>query len=396
MWFGTGQDAVEIVSLGVKVTMLEHDIAMPVCDGPGVTTSSTMGRQLDHTGLPERINRSLATFLDHAQTEFGEPGPINEVFRMVREFVLGPGKRLRSLFCYWGWRGAAEQHPGVSEQTVLDVAASLELFHAFALIHDDIMDASDTRRGHPSLHRSLGELHQTSRWPGAPDRVGPALAILAGDLCLVWSDQLVDSGGCAADRWPKVRSLLHRMRTELVIGQYLDLLGQDSSVADALRIIRLKSGKYSVERPLHLGALLAGAGHEVLRAYTAFALPLGEAFQLRDDLLGVFGDPAVTGKSVMDDLREGKPTVLMALTRQQATPAQATQLGALYGNPRLDADGAATLRKIITASGARDEVESMITRRTSRALTALDSAPITIDAHTHLSALAHAATTRAR
>lgn len=351
---------------------------------------------MDHTAVSDRINYSLAVFLDHAHTEFGESLLVAEVFGRVKEFILGPGKRLRPLFCYWGWRGVVERPTSAAEQAAITTAASLEIFHAFALIHDDIMDASDTRRGRPSLHRSLGELHLRSHWPGSPEHVGTSLAILAGDLCLVWSDELLDSAAGASEHWPKMRSLLHRMRTELVLGQYLDLVSHNTDATDALRIIRLKAGKYSIERPLHLGALLAGADHAVLRAYSEFAIPLGEAFQLRDDLLGVFGNPAATGKPVLDDMREGKPTVLMALTRKRATPTQQAYVNRLYGNPCLDAEGAAALRELITASGARAEVESMITQRTARALAVLDTAPITVEAHTHLSALTLAATTRAR
>lgn len=359
-----------------------------------MTESSTIGHLVDHTEPRERINHLLASFLDQAGTQFREQEPITEVFLKVQDFVLSKGKRLRPLFCYWGWRGAEDQRTDAVEQAVIRAAASLEIFHAFALIHDDIMDSSDTRRGRPTLHRELADLHLRTQWPGVPEHAGLALAILAGDLCLVWSDALVDSCVIPIDRWRRARDLLHQTRTELVLGQYLDLLGHGGGVREALRVIQLKSGRYTVERPLHLGAVLAGASPAVLRAYSDFALPLGEAFQLRDDILGVFGDPATTGKSTTGDLREGKPTVLIALARQQASPTQAEELEMLYGNPGLDADGAATLREIITDCGARAMVETMITQRTDRALTALHTAPITADARVQLRAMAHAATTR--
>ncbi|WP_236795326.1 polyprenyl synthetase family protein [Amycolatopsis sp. GM8] len=329
-------------------------------------------------GLSQRVDRALADFFDSKASVFTDPPELTPIFDGIRDFVLSGGKRLRPLFCYQGWRGAGGAE---DDDAIIVAAASLELFHAFALIHDDIMDDSKTRRGRPSLHRTLGV----------------PLGILSGDLCLTWSQEMLDTCGLPAARIREAQAVRHHMHTELMTGQALDLLDQTSgdSLARALTIIRYKTGKYTVERPLHIGAVLAGAEPELLRAFTNFGIPLGEAFQLRDDLLGVFGDPAVTGKSTMDDLRDGKPTVLITMARREATPAQAGRIRALYGKPDLGQDEAGLLREVIAATGAPATVEQMIVQRTARALAALDHAPITDAARADLRGLTHAATSRA-
>jgi geranylgeranyl diphosphate synthase, type I len=314
------------------------------------------------------------------------------VLAATAAFVMGGGKRLRPRFCYWGWRGAG----GGEDNGVLSAAASLEMLHAFALIHDDIMDASDVRRGRPTLHRSLTGLHEGNDWIGLSGRFGVNAAILCGDLCIFWSDELLHGSGLPAARLAAARPLLNEMRVELCAGQFFDLGEQASggSLEGALRVIRYKAARYTVERPLQLGGILAGADAALLRAYSDYGIPIGEAFQLRDDLLGVFGDPAVTGKSVRDDLRDGKATVLIALTRQGATPAQRGQLDLLHGNADLDDEGAAAVRDIIVATGALDRVEEMIAQRTAAALAALDRADMTGEARKALSDLAVLATSR--
>ena len=228
----------------------------------------------------------------------------------LSELISG-GKRLRPAFCYWGFRGAG----GADVDGIVVAASALELFQACALIHDDVMDGSDTRRGLPAVHRRFASLHRGESWVGDTEAFGMGAAVLLGDLCLAWSDEMLSTSPLPAERLIEGHAVYDEMRTELMGGQYLDLLEQargGGSVERALRVARYKSAKYTIEKPLHLGAVLAGADPELLGDYSAFGLPLGEAFQLRDDVLGVFGDPAVTGKPAGDDLREGKRTVLVA------------------------------------------------------------------------------------
>lgn len=338
--------------------------------------------------------------------------------------LLAGGKRLRPAFCYWGWRGAG----GPDCPEIINAAAALELLHAGALIHDDLMDASDTRRGQPSLHRQFEARHIRSHWHGSPAAFGMGAAILLGDLLLCWTDEMFHASGLPGEALRRGRPVLDRMRTEVFAGQYLDLLGQvtgDETLESALRVVEFKTTKYTIERPLHLGAALAGqsalagpsalAGERAGRApqaagqdgrpgagrtpglaaaYTTYGLPLGLAFQLRDDILGVFGDPAQTGKPAGDDVREGKRTVLLAIARKQATPGQAEIIDRYLGDPMLDEAGTAEFRAAITATGALAECERMIGGHVSEAIAALASAPITGEARDALAELAVAATVR--
>ena len=307
--------------------------------------------------------------------------------------MLGTGKRLRPAFCYWGWRGAgAEAGP-----EVVRAAAALELLQASALIHDDVMDASDTRRGQPSAHRGFERMHEIHGWLGSAASFGTGAAILLGDLCLVWADELFVGSGAEADAIMRAKPVYDEMRTELMSGQYLDLLVQarGEGEIDRLRqVILYKSAKYTIERPLHLGAALAGADPDLIHAYSAYGLPLGEAFQLRDDVLGVFGDPALTGKPAGDDIREGKRTVLLAIAQNQAGPADAETLVRHLGNPDLDADAVASVREAIVRTGALSEVEARIDALTAESRAALAEAAMPEPARSVLDRLAVASTAR--
>ncbi|ASW56219.1 polyprenyl synthetase family protein [Plantactinospora sp. KBS50] len=344
--------------------------------------------------LRQRVDAELREFLDRRQGNGDRLGLSAEAFDLIRRFVLADGKRVRPVFCYWGWRGAG----GGDQRPIVTAAAALELFHAFALIHDDIMDGSDLRRGSPSVHRQLSELHGRSAWRGDPAAYGRDAALLSGALCAAWSAEMFAGCGLDAAAIQRGTRVYATMRTEVISGQYLDLLSgvRGGSVDRALTVVRLKTARYTVTRPLQIGAALAGAGRGLLVALAEFGDPLGDAFQLRDDLLGVFGDPAVTGKPILDDLREGKPTVLVALARSMADADQAARLGALFGNPGLDAAGAAELREIIAATGARDEVERMIKVRADAARVALSAAPLPADVRAVLADLTGAAVTRHR
>ena len=336
------------------------------------------------SGLRERCETVLADWLDRQRPDWPDPG----VFETLRHFVLHGGKRLRPMFCYWGWRGAGgDDGPGI-----VSAAAALELFHAFALIHDDIMDGSDLRRGEPSVHRRLADEHHRRGWRGASAAYGTGAALLVGDLLAAWADELFAS----ADPHRRGGPLFARMRTEVIAGQYLDLRAGagEGSVADALTVVRMKAARYTVTRPLQIGAALAGAGDDLLAAYLAFADPLGDAFQLRDDVLGVFGDPALTGKPALDDLREGKQTVMLALARDHAGPAQAAVLRELVGSPALDEAGADAVRQIIVDTGALARTERMIRIRSERAHAALALAPVTAEAAAALAELADRAVHR--
>ncbi|MFD9593709.1 polyprenyl synthetase family protein [Kitasatospora sp. NPDC059973] len=359
-----------------------------------VSQASTAALTLDLPGIRQDVDAVLEEFLRHKVTAAVDSRLPDEVPRALGDFVFASGKRLRPLLCVIGWHTAQDYD---APATVIRAAAALEMFHTFALIHDDLMDRSDTRRGRPTVHRALADRHRASGAPGDSDRVGTGAAILVGDLALAWSDELLHTARLSPSRLAAVLPVIDTMRTELMYGQYLDLVTAGQFTADvgaALRVVRLKTAKYTCERPLHIGALLGGAGPAVLAACTAFATPLGEAFQLRDDLLGAFGSVGRTGKSASDDFRGGKQTVLVALALQRADASQRRMLQKLIGNPDLDDDGAADVREILTATGARQEVEQMIRVRFEQALQALDKAPFTPSATAALRKLAHTTTDR--
>jgi geranylgeranyl diphosphate synthase type I len=339
-----------------------------------VSTDAATTDTLDPTDLRSRIDTALAAFLRRGRTTVpAQRAPADELSTALADFVLAPGKRLRPLLCVLGWHAGGGTG---DDERLLRLAASLELFHAFALIHDDIMDASDTRRGRPTAHRAFAARHPRRR---DADAFGTSAAILLGDLALVRADEMLHAARLSPRESEVVLPLVDAMRDELVRGQYLDVLATGAASGDverALTVNRLKTAQYTVERPFQLGAALAGADAALLRACSAFALPLGEAFQLRDDLLGVFGDPGVTGKSADEDLRSGKATVLMALAVRRADRAEREQLARLVGDPLLDAEGAARVRRILERTGARDTVEHMIAERYDTALAALDRAEL--------------------
>ncbi|MCF6744272.1 polyprenyl synthetase family protein [Blastococcus sp. KM273128] len=313
--------------------------------------------------------------------------------------VAEGGKKLRPSFAYWGWRGARGQGPGAGEDedAVLRAVAALEFVHASALVHDDVMDAAGTRRGRPSTHVGFAGRHADSEFSGDGELFGVGAAILVGDLALVWSDELLRCSGISEAALGRARAVWDTMRSEVTAGQYLDLLRAAGGLPGpdgALTVARYKSAGYTVQRPLQLGVAIAGAGPRVVEACTAIGLPLGEAFQLRDDLLGVFGDPEVTGKSADDDLREGKQTLLVALAAEAADDAGRALLGELLGNPEAGHEEFEKLRDLLVSTGARDRVEERIALSTARAREAIAEAPLADDARRALDALAVAATSR--
>jgi geranylgeranyl diphosphate synthase type I len=260
------------------------------------------------------------------------------------------------------------------------------------------MDGSDTRRGKPSIHRHFETIHVQDELDGFAPQYGLSAAVLLGDLALVWSDQMLNSAGLTTEQFARVFPYYNEMRVELMAGQFLDIHEQTqktTSVDRSMKIARYKSGKYTIERPLHLGAAMTSApSPEIFAALSAYGLPLGEAFQLRDDLLGVFGDPSVTGKPAGDDLREGKRTVLIAMTNDRQSEAQREIARKYFGKPDLDAQGVEILREIIESTGARAELEATIERLTDQALTAAQSAVFTEDGNAMLAELANIATKR--
>ena len=302
--------------------------------------------------------------------------------------------------CYWGWRGAGGD---ADDPGIVTAGCALELFQAAALIHDDIIDRSDTRRGGPSVHKRFSQLHEMNGWALDSGRFGDAAAILTGDLCLSFSEESFTEIGPRAAAGTPARRIFNVMRAEVMAGQYLDILEEVAgpvrdragSVDRAKSIIRYKSAKYSTEHPLALGGALAGASAGLLKGYSEFSLPLGEAFQMRDDVLGVFGDPETTGKPAGDDLREGKRTVLVGFAINQAPPTKQNTLTACWASRTLAKDEVAEIRRIMIECGALEATESLIAELSNRAFEALEHLPLEDVPLVALRQLAEAAVSRA-
>ena len=350
---------------------------------------------LSAAALRTAVEATLADFLaEQSALLSGISEDLVPYTEWLAELVSG-GKRLRPAFCVWGYIGSG----GADLDAILRAAASLELLQACALIHDDVMDDSDVRRGRPAAHRRFADLHREAGWAGDSDRFGHGSAILLGDLCLGWADALLYRSGFDAAALGRAKPVLDIMRTEVMAGQILDLVEQargGGSIERALRVIRYKSATYTVERPLQLGAALAGASEADLARLSGYGLPLGEAFQLRDDVLGVFGDPELTGKPAGDDLREGKRTLLIAQAEQRASDDQIALLEAGIGDRDLTPAAIDELRAIIVGTGALAEVEFLIGQRTEQSLEALSDLRLDGAAREALAELALAATTRSQ
>ena len=325
------------------------------------------------------VERALFDFLEDRRRVLSDAEDlVAELERVAR----AGGKRLRPAFCVWGYRAGG----GTDDDAIARAAASLELLHTFAIIHDDVMDRSPMRRGTEATYRRLA--HRSIR---DADRFGVSAAILAGDLALALAGELWWTATFAREALVDAASIYHEMRAEVIGGQYLDLVAAargDATPEETRRISVLKSGRYTVERPLLIGAALAAAPEDLRRALGAFGAPLGEAFQLRDDIIGAFGDPSATGKDADGDLREGKQTLLVALAKKNATPSQRAVLDELLGAAGLDRAGAEQLRAVLRDTGALDEVQETIAGLLVDARAALTAAPIPEDAASALRALA--------
>ncbi|WP_415122483.1 polyprenyl synthetase family protein [Micropruina sp.] len=354
----------------------------------------------DPIGAPfrEAVGGALQSFVAERSAglaRFGGQAPL--LGELAAAFTAG-GKRIRPAFCWWGHQAVAE---AADAKALLRACASLDLLHVSALVHDDVMDASDVRRGVPAAHRQFEAWHAEHALLGSAEAFGRAGAILLGDLLLVWSMELFTASGLPGQALRRGLPLLDAMRTEVTCGQFLDVVAQAEPIGavdlmDVVpRVVEYKTSRYTVIRPLQIGAALAGGSEPVLAALAGYGSPLGRAFQFRDDVLGVFGEPGVTGKPAGDDLREGKRTVLVAHALELASETAKERLTGLLGNAELDAADVATAQEIIVASGALAATEQRIADDLDRALAALSGAPLRDEAVNALRRLAELSTSRA-
>jgi len=333
--------------------------------------------------IGKRVESRIDELLREETARWAEIDPLlAEPLEALQELALAGGKRLRPAFCLAAFLGAggAEDDPAV-----VDAGAALELLHLFALIHDDVMDASSRRRGQRTIHVDFAARHEAAEWRGEDRRFGEGVAILVGDLAFVYADQLL------ADAPRPAQDVFTELRLEVNVGQYLDLRGavsRDASVDAARRIALYKSGKYTVERPLHLGAAIAGRLDDLRSPLSAYGVPLGEAFQLRDDVLGAFGDTMLTGKPIGEDIREGKPTRLRAWALEGASADGARLLLDNYGSADISADDLAAVQQLLVDCGALARAEAEIERLVVEAVGALDGVALAGDSRERLEELA--------
>lgn len=332
------------------------------------------------TGVAQRVEVALGEILAAERSTWGRLDPaLDEPLGDLSNLVLGGGKRIRPAYCHWGWvTGGGDP----DSKDPLRGCCALELLHAFALAHDDVMDGSPTRRGSPTVWASFIDRHDRRGWRGESRRFGEAAAILVGDMAMVMADRSLGTVNTA------VREVWDVLRTELNMGQYLDVAGTAKGNVDAAgarTIIRNKTAGYTITRPLQLGAALAGRA-DLAGTLAAHGIPLGTAFQLRDDVLGVFGDPDRTGKPVGEDLREGKPTMLLAYARQRATPAQLGVLSKV--GTEINNDDIASIQQVMIDTGAVADTETETTLLLGQALDAIGTLPDHAGSHDALRALA--------
>ena len=286
---------------------------------------------------------------------------------VLAQFVDG-GKCLRSTFMYLGWLCGAHGDPD-ADVAALRASAGLEMLHAFALLQDDVMDDSPLRRGRPSAHVQFGRWHRERRMSGSSARFGASLAVLLSDLCLVWADQMMRESGVAPEALMRAWPHYDAMRVELAIGQAADVANDAVTMPEldaVLDVARRKSGNYTVRRPLEIGAAMAGRT-DLLEPLGEYGSLVGEAFQLRDDILGVFGAPSVTGKPAGGDLLERKATSVVVAAHRMADAAVRREFGDLMRAPDLSDADIDRWRHLIVATGAADYIENLIDDRVAAA-----------------------------
>jgi len=357
--------------------------------------------------LLQLIQSQLDEFCHDRRGEFEAISPDLVPMIDFAKSLMAGGKRFRAMFAYWAWMASlptaeyqqTEEQRVLSAEAIVSITTALEMFHAAALVHDDLLDQSDTRRGAPAVHKRFETWHQEQQWAGSPERFGVAGSVLVGDLMLSWSSEIF---GQALLHSPNdeittaCREEFSRMRVEVMAGQFLDVVEENAApsrpineaVARANRVMLYKTAKYSLEAPLLIGAAFAGASPALRRGFSSFGIPLGLAFQLRDDILGVYGDPSVTGKPAGDDLREGKRTVLVALTRETLPDSAGRIFEELLTSRDLNAEQIAFLQQAIIDSGALAKTERMINDLADESLLALADLPIDDTAKANLKTLA--------
>ncbi|QDZ42929.1 polyprenyl synthetase family protein [Corynebacterium sp. sy039] len=361
------------------------------------STSELSSSPFSFEQLPRHVERCLNDYFQHRWDEITKIGsPVVEAMSILKNYVLNGGKRIRPMYAWVGFSSSyGWERTEFTPQAVLQAVSSLEFIQACALIHDDYIDSSDTRRGHPTVHRQAENIHNQRRWSGSSQHFGASLSILIGDMAMVWADDMFHSTNLPTDALTRARIPWEAMRTEVIGGQLLDIINEhsaDESIDRAHNVNRYKTAAYTIERPLHIGAALAGASEKTIAALRAYGQDIGIAFQLRDDLLGVFGDPTITGKPAGDDLREGKRTVLIA-TALTLDPQRSDYIRTHLGQVT-EAEDIAQLAQTLRDTGVEEHMEQLISSLTESGIAHLEQCDLAPGGRDALIQLAHRATAR--
>ena len=309
------------------------------------------------------VNARLTRFFEDKAAQARTLSPrAPELVQAVAELTMRGGKRMRSLAIYAGYRAVSTQQRAAEFESVVNLGAAIELLQTYLLIQDDWMDDDEERRGGPATHVALAHRYGDAK-------LGASMAILAGDVAAGFAFELLHAARFPEGKTAAALDAFTRMHFEVVAGQQLDLLHYESVEL----IHHLKTGSYTVRGPVTLGALVGNATDAQLAALTEFARPLGIAFQLRDDLLGTFGDSRSTGKPAGHDLREGKNTALVAEGRALLGAAEREQLDRVLGNPNASAGALQGVAAALERAGARAKVESLLKEQLDRARSALQT-----------------------
>ncbi len=284
-----------------------------------------------------------------------------DLVQYLSEYILAGGKRIRPFLAYMGYKVSG----GNNNEKIMRLGMALEIFHSFALIHDDIIDFSNLRRNKPTFHIMLQEWHQSKNWRGSSSDFGLGLAVLAGDILSTWSNELVFN---LNNR--RVFKLYQEMKNEIMIGQAEDIfLSEVKNISDKDRIVSVmmrKTSDYTAQKPLILGATLAGARNSQQEFYKNLSVPLGLAFQLKDDVLGMFGKRREIGKPTDSDIKEGKITLLIYYALKSGKISR-DYLLKLLGNKKVTREQIVEFKNIIKRSGALQRVDSEIDKYIGKA-----------------------------
>jgi geranylgeranyl diphosphate synthase type I len=377
------------------MTAINGTARLPAPGIVSVVAPMTSGEPADWLGNHvAEVKASVSRFTRRCCEEHFTAPDTAVLGEVLNDFVA-KGKYLRSTFAYLGWLCGQPESTAAAQ-----AAGGLELLHAFALIQDDVMDESASRRGRSTVHVQLADWHRGTGRCDDSDRFGRSAAILLSDLCLIWAERMLREAGLPPTSVQRAWPVYDLMRSELAVGQYSDLLNEGAGAPTlpvVLDIARRKSGNYSVRRPLELGAALAGCPPSTTRALQRYGTLIGEAFQLRDDLLGVFGDPELTGKPLGDDLRQHKATSVVVLARELASPSQRDRLNTLVTLPAGEPDEASRIewwQRLIEQTGAPARIEQLIADRVSAATAALRGAHLPASPQQAMVHLADRCTTR--